>query len=334
MAVPHLRHQIDLTDDQVDHALGALLGSACGDALGAPFEFGPPNQYSQRFPRAVLDGTGEMIGGGSFGWEPGEFTDDTQMAIALGESLVENRRVNPEDLWARWRAWVAEARDVGSTTRSSLHHADWREAAESAHMSLGQSAGNGALMRVTPVALACARLAPGLATRITMQAAVDQGALTHHDPAAAWGAAIGAEGTRRIIIGGASYDDVDEALDYVPEGVGSFFATLISPRWEPGADSVPGNGSVWGCLAQAAWAVRTTKSFEDAMATAIDLGGDTDTVACVAGAFAGATYGLEAIPARWLAAVHGRLATPVGVVEYRSADLLHLGRRLLGLDTG
>ena len=52
------------------------------------------------------------------------------------------------------------------------------------------------------------------------------------------------------------------------------------------------------------------------------------------GAFAGATYGLEAIPARWLAAVHGRLATPTGVVEYRSTDLLHLGRRLLGLDNG
>ncbi len=333
MAVPHLRHEIDLTEDQIDHALGALIGSACGDALGAPFQFGPPGQYSQRFPRAVFDGTGEMIGGGSFGWEAGEFTDDTQMAIALAESLVENRCVDPEDLWTRWQAWVAKASDVGSTTGSSLRHADWRGAAKAAHMSLGQSAGNGALMRVTPVALACARLAPGLATRITMQAAVGQGVLTHYDPAAGWGAAIAAEGIRRIIIGGASYDDVDEVLDYVPDDVGSFFATLVSPRWEPGPDSVPGNGSVWGCLAQAAWAVRTTKSFEDTLATAIDLGGDTDTVACVAGAFAGATYGLEAIPDRWLAAVHGRLATPAGVVEYRSADLLNLGRRLLGINT-
>ena len=61
-------------------ALGAILGSAAGDALGAPFEFRAPGEYGRRFPEPVVGGIGEQIGGG-LGWAPGEFTDDTQMAV-------------------------------------------------------------------------------------------------------------------------------------------------------------------------------------------------------------------------------------------------------------
>ena len=74
-----------ITADILQRAMGALLGSAVGDALGAPFEFGPAGQYSAQFPQPVLGGAGEMIGGGSFGWAPAEFTDDTQMTLALAE---------------------------------------------------------------------------------------------------------------------------------------------------------------------------------------------------------------------------------------------------------
>ena len=73
-------------------ALGAILGSAIGDALGAPFEFGPSKQYSRRFPQPVFGGIGELIGGGAFNWAPGEFTDDTQMAIVQAESLLARGR--------------------------------------------------------------------------------------------------------------------------------------------------------------------------------------------------------------------------------------------------
>jgi ADP-ribosylglycohydrolase len=70
---------------------------------------------------------------------------------------------------------------------------------------------------------------------------------------------------------------------------------------------------VWGCLAEAVWAVRSTDSFEAAVIAAIELGGDTDTVACVAGALAGAIYGVQAIPSRWVTYLHGTVSTPVGV---------------------
>ena len=68
---------------------GALVGSAVGDALGAPFEFGPPGQFSARFPTPARGTRTEMCGGGSLDWEPGEFTDDTQMALLVATSLVE-----------------------------------------------------------------------------------------------------------------------------------------------------------------------------------------------------------------------------------------------------
>nr|WP_254552669.1 ADP-ribosylglycohydrolase family protein [Kitasatospora sp. MMS16-BH015] len=87
--------------DRGERAVGAVVGSAVGDALGAPFEFGPAGQYSARFP----DGHGEPAGGG--GWDPGEATDDTQMAVLVGQSLVECGGLDPADLFARFRQWAA-----------------------------------------------------------------------------------------------------------------------------------------------------------------------------------------------------------------------------------
>ena len=79
-------------------AVGAVLGSAVGDALGAPFEFGPAGQYSARFRESVVSDTGEMVGGGGFGWDRGEFTDDTQMATIQAESILANGGIDGADL--------------------------------------------------------------------------------------------------------------------------------------------------------------------------------------------------------------------------------------------
>ena len=101
-------------------AMGLLVGAAVGDALGAPFEFGLAGDYGRRFPEPVIGGIGEMVGGGHFDWAPGEFTDDTQMALALSESLVARGGFDPDDVWERWQTWASEADDIGSTTRTAL----------------------------------------------------------------------------------------------------------------------------------------------------------------------------------------------------------------------
>ena len=94
-----------LTQQQIQSAIGTLIGAAVGDALGAPFEFEPGGSYLDRFRRAILGGTGEMIGGGAFNWAPGEFTDDTQMALALTEAiLLENGEFEPKRVWSHFVA--------------------------------------------------------------------------------------------------------------------------------------------------------------------------------------------------------------------------------------
>lgn len=98
------------------------------------------------------------------------------------------------------------------------------------------------------------------------------------------------------------------------------------PNWHPEQAREP-NGAVWPCLGSAVWALRTTDAFEDALRAAIDLGGDTDTVACVTGGLAGAVYGDTAIPNRWTEPLHVPL--PGTEQTLRHADLVDLAHRLL-----
>lgn len=100
---------------QLDRAAGVLLGMACGDALGAPFEFGPP---------LGPDVPVTMTGGGQLGWEPGEWTDDTSMAIAIAEVSATGVDLQTEaardQIVARWAGWAAGAKDVGMQTKAVL----------------------------------------------------------------------------------------------------------------------------------------------------------------------------------------------------------------------
>ena len=109
-----------LTTAQLDRAVGVLLGTAAGDALGAAYEFGPP-----RGPELEV----AMVGGGSFGWEPGEWTDDTSMAIAIAEVAATGADLRDEEaldaIVNRWHEWMKTAKDVGIQTSSVLRAAGW-----------------------------------------------------------------------------------------------------------------------------------------------------------------------------------------------------------------
>jgi len=107
------------------------------------------------------------------------------------------------------------------------------------------------------------------------------------------------------------------------------YREMLAPTWQP-TDGDLSNGSVWGCLAQAVWAVHGASSFEDAVVRAIDLGGDTDTVAAVAGGLAGAIHGIQRIPSRWTTYLQGTVNTPNGMQRYHLADLQHLTLRIIG----
>jgi ADP-ribosylglycohydrolase len=98
------------------------------------------------------------------------------------------------------------------------------------------------------------------------------------------------------------------------------FVAMLDAGWGP-ADADVGNGSVWGCLAQAVWSLRRSPDFESAVVEVVDLGRDADTVACVTGALAGAVFGVETVPLRWSGRLNGRVATVDGERTYDLADI-------------
>lgn len=281
--------------NRIDRAVGAVLGSAVGDALGAPFEFGLPGVFRERFP----DGVGEMCGGG--GWDPGEATDDTQMAVLVGESLLDRGGLDLPDVFARFRRWAAgDPKDIGLQTEDVLGSGDPWDTAAALHFQVtGRAAGNGSLMRAATSAVYFA--AAGRSA--TMNAARRIAALTHGDGAAWEGTAILHELVRVALDGGDPLAAVPVTLEHVAVAHRPRWATVLTPEWHPD-DATEFNGAVWPCLASAVWALRTTSSYETAVTAAIDLGGDTDTVAAVTGMLAGAVYGVGAIPSRWTGPLH------------------------------
>jgi ADP-ribosyl-[dinitrogen reductase] hydrolase len=308
-------------------ALGAIIGSAAGDALGARFEFGPAGAYSKQFPEPIVGGIGEMIGGGNFNWEPGEFTDDTQMGIVQAESILACGGIDGPDLFSRFKRWADVAKDVGTQTSAVLRsRLDWSEAALAyfrRHPT--SSAGNGSLMRATPAAVHFARASEAESIAAAHQASL----VTHGDPAAGWGTALFHVMIRAALHGGDPFAALESSLKALPPEQ-QRYVEILDAGWQP-SQAEFGNGTVWTCLAQAVWAVRTHRtSFADAVTAAIDLGGDTDTVAAVTGGLAGALHGIQNIPSRWTTYLHGQLMTPEGQRTYRAGDLQLLTARLLG----
>jgi ADP-ribosyl-[dinitrogen reductase] hydrolase len=306
-----------------ERVIGSVIGSAVGDALGAPFEFGPPNAFSARFPGsggAASAEANEMCGGG--GWEPGEATDDTQMAILVAESLLTQHGFDPHDMFTRFQRWArAEPKDIGLQTEAVLTSGlTWDRAAIAHAAGTDRTAGNGSLMRATTAAVYYARH-----DRATSRhAARAIAALTHADPAAGDGCAIYHDLIAAALAGQDPDTALPAALASVADQHRDTWATILDPRWRP----EPGepNGSVWPTLAAALWATRAATEFVEAVRLAIDLGGDTDTIAAVTGGLAGAVHGLHAVPDRWIK----RLFVPLpGFARpYDGDDLHQLATRL------
>ncbi|SEP19196.1 ADP-ribosylglycohydrolase family protein [Trujillonella endophytica] len=305
-------------------AAGALVGSAVGDALGAPFEFGPPGQFTARFPTPARGSRTEMCGGGALGWAPGEFTDDTQMALLLAHSLVEHDGLDEADVFDRFSAWAqANPPDIGNQTRAVLGAGrPWDVAAAEHFTRSGHAAGNGSLMRATPAAIRFAKTD----TATTMDAARRISALTHGDPSAGEGCAIFSELIRVALDGGDPLTAIPATLELVPPEHRDRWAAVLAENWTPD-QATERNGAVWPTLGQAVWALRTGRDVAEVLRLVIDLGGDTDTVACVAGGLAGAVHGMGGIPSRWASAVHGRVPGH-GDRVWRLADLQQLAAAL------
>jgi len=302
-----------LTTAQLDRACGVLLATAAGDALGAGYEFGPP---------LPPDAPVEMKGGGSLGWAPGEWTDDTSMALVIAEAAATGadlRTIAAQDaITARWCAWAMEAKDIGMQTARVLGEVRNGTAAEALaasrelHERTGHTAGNGSLMRTAPVALAFLGDPDGLT-----EAAAALSTLTHYDPEAGEACVLWCHAIRHAVLTGAL--DARIGLDRLQESSRARWAERLSAAEHAQPQDFTRNGWVVEAL-QTAWcAIATTPVPEDdlaagefsaghlrlALENAVRGGRDADTVAAIAGGLLGGAYGASAVPARWQVALHG-----------------------------
>ena len=289
-----------------DRMTGALVGLAVGDALGATYEFVRHPELPEKL---------EMIGGGPFGLAPGEWTDDTSMALCLAESLLACRRFNAVDQMTRYLRWAELGHlssrpaghpkrcfDIGVTTSRALK--DFCRLGKQEGFCGSQdtdTAGNGSLMRLAPVPLffrADSRQAVLLASESSR---TTHGAREAVDGCAYFaGLLLGAFGgaSKDALVGAGAFEPVPgiwgerPLADKVAAIAGGSF------RLKPISD-LRGSGYVIDTLEAALWAFWSTHSFEEGCRAVIALGEDTDTTAAVFGQIAGAFYGFSGIPERW-----------------------------------
>ena len=296
---------------------GCALGAAVGDALGMPLEFGPP-QPADRLVREM--GSGRL--------PPGSFTDDTEMALALAESLLAHSPLDPADLAERFVAWYqARPPDVGIHTAQVLgrvaHGEAWAAAAMAAQAYHPESAGNGSVMRCWPVALAHWNDLPALLADSRLQSRV-----THPHPECVAGSALVNAIIYFLLHDATPQEAVAEALGAVRD-LPSGLLQAVRAAPDLSRSGLKNSGWVRHTVESATWGLLTTHSFEEAVVQVVNLGGDADTAGAVVGALAGAAYGLEAIPRRWRDALQGELPWQRGRI-WRAKDLVELADQLAG----
>ena len=300
-----------------DRAYGALLGTAVGDALGVPYEFSR---------RLSPDEKPEMTGGGLGGYEPGEWSDDTTMAVAIALAVADGHDLTSEtglDAVARgflrwYRDFNGRPPDIGNQTRAVLAATD-RRLRTDPDANVGaimreeslvfaadhpRSAGNGALMRTAPVVLAH----PDDRDTLARAARVVAG-LTHSDALAGDSCVLWCEAIRVAIT--EERIDVGAGLDLIPATRRDQWSSWIDETTTESPDRFSPNGFTVSALQAATAAIMQTTTDDptthltEALYAAIRIGDDTDTVAAIAGGLLGARWGASAIPEHYRRAVHG-----------------------------
>ena len=315
----------------LERAMGAVCGGAAGDALGAGYEFTNPHPEDEIV----------MKGGGAFSWAPGEWTDDTAMAVAILDVLAAGR-CDLEEIGNNFLSWYASSPpDVGIQTSAVLssakNGAQLIRAGEEFYEKYPNKAGNGALMRTGPVALSALGDRKAVATNASAIAA-----LTHAHPDSTTACVLWSLAIESAIM----ISEIDEPFDWeraVKDGL-SFLDVELASRWEKLIDeAVQGpsilfnpNGYVVSAFQAALSAIIETPvpvgnpsdHFMNALEAAIRIGDDCDTVAAIAGSLLGARWGVNAIPKEWKEIIHGTRTVGSTIVNFH--DLETLAKKAIG----
>jgi ADP-ribosylglycohydrolase len=301
---------------------GALLGLAAGDALGTTLEFSRPGSFEHLT---------DIVGGGPFDLEPGQWTDDTSMALCLADSIVSQDGFDLYDQMSRYVRWYRQGYlgsngrcfDIGNTVRDALHRfeADNNPLAGVRDPAAG---GNGSLMRLAPVPLAFARQ-PAEAIRLSgLMSATTHAAAEPVDACRYFsGLIIGAlQGVSKTELLDARFSPVGGLWGEAPLAARIDVVAAGSFRHR-NPPEVRGTGYVVQALEAALWAFWNNDSFEAGAIAAVNLGEDADTTGAIYGQLAGAYYGVDGIPRDWRMCLAGR-----EMIEERADDLLAFAETL------
>jgi ADP-ribosyl-[dinitrogen reductase] hydrolase len=278
-----------------DRALGAFIGLAVGDAIGTTVEFKPRGSFTPLT---------DMIGGGPFNLQPGQWTDDTSMALCLADSLLAHPDFDARDLMSRFANWMnfgsnsatGTCFDIGSATSQAIHR--FLDSGDPIAGSIdARLAGNGSIMRLAPVALRWWRN-PAVAETIARQ----QSQTTHGATEAVDGCAL----LIRILCRAITGDGIASLHNDDPTWAPAIRAIGQGTYRDKSEPDIRSSGYVVHTLQAACWAVHHGQDFQTAVLAAANLGDDADTVAAVTGQIAGALWGFTAIPHHWRNRLHDR----------------------------
>lgn len=281
-----------------DRFRGCLLGLATGDALGTTLEFESLGTFEP------ID---DMIGGGSFNLKPGQWTDDTSMALCLATSLVECG-FDAHDQMSRYVRWfkdgylssTGECFDIGATIYTSLVRfgSSGEPYAGSTDPS---SAGNGSLMRLAPVPMFYANDAAKAIEKSGESSKTTHGAREAVDACRYYGGLLVAalQGVAKEMLLSSHYCPVQglwQCHNALAENIDTVAAGSFTCKEPP---EIRGTGYVVKALEAALWAFYRSRNFRDGALLAVNLGDDADTTGAIYGQIAGAYYGVDAIPSKW-----------------------------------
>jgi ADP-ribosyl-[dinitrogen reductase] hydrolase len=280
----------------IDRAIGALLGLATGDAVGTTLEFKPPGSFTP------ID---DLVGGGPFRLKPGQWTDDSSMALCLAESILDTDGMDLSDQLRRYLLWRdhgylssnGRCFDIGNTTSSQLER--FRRSGEPIDPHPNpDSAANGSLMRLAAVPIRWWKNVEQAAEQSGQSSRTTHPADRPVDACRFLGAMVGA------LIAGASFDEVTAPGFCTFGDLHPLVAEIAAGAWKgKQPPKIRGTGYCIDALEAALWAVGGADDFRSAVLRAANLGDDADTTAAIAGQLAGARWGASDIPEAWRAKI-------------------------------
>lgn len=292
-----------------DDAEGVLHGLACGDALGEPVEGWSAERITAEYGTLTEFAEGRVL--------PGGLTDDTEQALRIARNLTECGEFDPDDASRRFVEWFeGGAVGIGGLTKRVLRRIadgeDWERASRKVWEASpeGRNAGNGSVMRCAPIAVAYAHDPDQLATTSRTSSK-----LTHYDPRCVYGCEL----LNRTIAGYLRDEPapLEAALAALPDDAPDELVAAVEPvPDEIDVGTLSPTGYVVDSLQAATYHALTADDAEEAIVNAVNGGGDTDTIGAITGAIAGARFGADQLPDRWLSELDG------------ADELRHLGRKL------